>query len=441
MLLLVLAILLVVLLLIAFFFFKSHYVVVDPNKAHVVVSRGGGRKIYHPSQAGSPSAYFYIPLIMRRIIVSLENVKQEIQGIELRDMNFAPFKCDIVCWFKISNPELAAEKLSVSADGDIVDAIQQTLSAQVQGVTRAAAMKQEILDLMKDRTKFGISIFGEVNGDLDEWGVQLVKLEIIDFSDIGESHVIADYEKRREAEIESTTRQAVAQQTQLAEVKEAEATNIANQAKIKADEEVKMRGIDRDQAVGTRQQLARVTVAEQAQKANAQEVEAEKAKVLGEAQYNADATVITAEGEAKARVKQSEGEKNSQIMTATGNASAIKLKAEADSEAINKTGTAEALVVEKKADAQKKYTDASKDIEMAKIAADIQKTMYISFSQALEKANLQIISPDMKFLGFGAEEGAGLGVMIENLQKKSGIDIQKVVEASLDQAKKQIAKK
>lgn len=406
---------------------KTCYVVVEPNKAHVVVVRGKGRKIYHPSQDGSPSSYFYFPLFMRRIIVSLENVKQEINDIELRDTNFAPFTCDIVCWFKISNPELAAEKLAVSADGDIMNSIQETLSAQVQGVTRAAAMKQEILDLMRDRTTFGVSIFKEVNGDLDEWGVQLVKLEIIDFADLKDSHVIKDYEARREAEISSTTRQTVANQTQLAEVKEAEATNTANQARITADQEIKMRGIERDQTVSTREQLARLTIAKQTETANVQEVSAEKAKVLGEAQYNADATVITADGQAKAKVKLSEGEKNAEIMTATGNAQAIKLNADAQSEQINKTGTAEALVIEKKAEAQKKFQDASKEIEMAKIAADLQKTMYIEFSKALAAANLQIISPDMKFMGFGAEEGAGLGAMIKNLQKTSGVDLRALV--------------
>jgi len=418
----------IVLLIIIVSYFLHSYVVVEPNKAHVVVSMSGGRKIYHPSEAGSKSAYFFFPFLMRRIIVSLENVKHEVPKIELRDENLAPFTCDITCWFKIVNAQLAAEKLAVGADGDIMDSIRETLNAQIQGVARAAAMKQEIIELMKDRTTFGGSVFKEVNGDLDEWGVELVKLEIIDFEDVGQSHVIKDYEERREAEISSVTRQSVAKQTQEAEIAEANANNAANQAQIAADEEIKMRGIQRDQTVQTREQLARLTIAKQAEAANVQEVQAEKAKVLGEAGYTAEAAVISADGQAKSRVKIAEGEKNSQVMTATGNAEAVKLNADASAEAINKTGTAEADIIQKKADAQKNFQDASKDIELAKIAAEIQKTLYTSMAAALQSANIQIISPDMKFMGFGAEEGAGLGALIKNLQKSSGVDLQALAE-------------
>lgn len=425
---LIAVIIIVFLLLFVIIYLSKHYVVVSPNQAHVVVSRGGGRKIYHPSMKGTSSAYLYIPLLMRRIIVSLENVKYELTQIELRDQNLAPFTCDITCWFKISDPELAAEKLNVDSDGSITDSIRQTLNAQIQGITRAAAMKQEILDLMRDRTTFGDSVFKETNGDLIEWGTQLVKLEIIQFSDIQGAHVIHDYEARREAEISSTTRQTVAKQTQLAEIAEAVATNASNQARISADEEIKMRGIQRDQEVGTREQLSRQNIAKQAETANTQEVQAEKAKILGETSYNAEAAVVAADGQARARIKLASGEQQAKINTATGDAQAIKLNADAQSELINKTGTAEAAVIQKKADAQKNFQDASKDIELTKIAADVQKTMYVSMAEALTKANVQIISPDMKFMGFGAEAGAGLGVILENLQKTSGIDLKGIVE-------------
>lgn len=214
----------------------NFYTVVEPNKAHVIVAFSSGRKIYHPSMDKKKSAYFYIPMFMRRIIVSLENVKHEINNIELRDNKFAPFKCDITCWFKIANPDFAAEKLDVDKEGNIMDSIRETLNAQVQGVVRAAAMKQEIMELMQDRTTFGKSVFEEVNGDLDEWGVQLVKLEIIDFSDLDQTHVIKDYEARREAEISSVTRQTVAKNDQEAQVKEAEAKKISETAKIDANQ-------------------------------------------------------------------------------------------------------------------------------------------------------------------------------------------------------------
>lgn len=429
-----------------FMFFKLFYVVVEPNKAHVVVSMGGGRKIYHPAQESSSSAYFYIPFLMRRIIVSLENVKHEIKreddrpGVELRDKNLAPFVVKITCWFKIEKPELAAEKLDVDSDGNIMDSIRSTLDAQVQGVVRAVAMKQEIIELMRDRKTFGENVYNEVNGDLDDWGIKLVKLEIIDFSDTENSHVIQDYEARRESEISSETRKIVAVKEKDAKVTEAEAKKIAEKARLDSEQEIEMREIEKEEKVGIRNESARLQVAKQQEQANQQEVQAEKTKTVGKAQYEAEATEIKADGIARAEVK-----------TANGKAQGVKLEAEAAAEARIKTGKAEADVIqakgaaeatalEKKADAQKKFTDVSKDIEMAKIAADIQKTMYNAMAQALAKANLNIVSPDMKFMGFGAEEGAGLGALAKALETTSGTNLTQLVQAVADrvQSKKPI---
>lgn len=423
------------------------YVVVEPNKAHVVVSMGKGRKVYHPSRQGSKSSYWFIPLIMRRIIVSLENVKHEINEIVLHDMHVAPFKCDITCWFKIEDPEKAAEKLDVDENGNIMASIRETLNAQVQGVARNAAMQQEILDLMRDRLKFGESVFTTVNGDLDDWGVKLVKLEIIDFADADGGHVIEDYEKRREAQINSTTRQVVADQQQAALVKEAEANKTAEQARIESEQIIELRDVEKLQIVETRRQEARVKVAEQAEKANKIEVLANKTKVIGEAQYTAEAKVIVAGADADAQARIAEGQKKAKVTLAEAEAEAVRVAAVADSEATTVNGTAQANVVrlkgeaeavalEKKADAQKKFTDASKEIELTKIAADVQKVQYQSTAEALRSANIQIVSPDMNFMGFGAKEGMGLGVMANALKKVSGIDLAKVLPSKSVQEKK-----
>lgn len=415
----------VVLTLLAIFISLSFYTVVEPNKAHVVVAFSGGRKIYHPSLNNQKSAYFYIPMFMRRIIVSLENVKHEINNIELRDSKFAPFRCDITCWFKIANPDLAAEKLDVNEDGGIMDSIRETLNAQVQGVVRAAAMKQEIVELMQDRTTFGKSVFMEVNGDLDEWGVQLVKLEIIDFSDSENSNVIQDYESRREAEISSLTRQSVAKNDQEAKVKEAEALKTSETARIEAEQLIQMRDLERKENIGVRDQAARLKVATQTDLANERQVLADKTKVVGEAKYQAEASVILADGKKNSAIKESEGLKEAKINTAKGEA-----------ESIDMTGTAQANVIEKQAEAQKKFQDASKEIELAKISADIQKTKYTSVAEALKQANIQIISRDMSFMGFGAEQGAGIGKFLDNIESSSGVDVKSIIKNFLPKKEK-----
>jgi flotillin len=422
-----------------FLFLIAHfYVVVKPNQAHVIVS-GRGRKVYSPSTVDGvayPTSYIYIPILMQRIIVSLENVKHEINDIELRDLEVAPFKCDITCWFKITDPDLAAEKLDVDEDGNIMESIRHTLNAQVNGVARAVAMKQEVIDLMRNRKGFRDDVFEEVNGDLDDWGVQLVKLEIIDFKDGDNSHVLRDYELRREAFVEAETRKTVAQQNKEAEVEEADSKKLAETAKLESSEAIALREIDKEQQVGIRNEQARLEVAKAQDEANAQEVAAEKTKAVGKATYEAEAKEIVAAGEAKAEVKKSAGKADGRKLEAAADAEAVLVKGTAEADVAQKKGIAEATALEKKADAQKKFTDVSKDIEMAQIAADIEKTKYGAMAQALEKANIQIVSKDMSFMGFGANEGAGLGAMAKALEATSGISIPQLVNAVADQVTK-----
>lgn len=76
------------------------YMVVPAHQAHVVVTRGSGRKVYC-SRPGYKSSYWSIRLFQRRSIIPLEIVKLTIGNIPLRDKNIAKFKCDVVAWLII----------------------------------------------------------------------------------------------------------------------------------------------------------------------------------------------------------------------------------------------------------------------------------------------------------------------------------------------------
>ena len=212
------------------------YTVVEPNKAHIVVIGKSGRKVYtphiDPDEAPHPTAYFFIPFLMKRIILPLNNVKMEIPQFELKDAKVAPFVCEAVCWFRIEKPEVAVEKIDVEEAGGFEAAVESTLEEQVKGITRAAAMKQEILEIMRDRISFGDYVVEEVNGALEEWGLEIVKLEIVDFSDVEGSKVITDYENMRKAQISSASRKEQAQQNRDAEIVEAASEKEAGIAKF-----------------------------------------------------------------------------------------------------------------------------------------------------------------------------------------------------------------
>lgn len=402
------------------------YTVVEPNKSHVLVVMGGGRKVFHPAKTGSASSYFYIPFIMKRIMVSLENVKHEINNIILHDSEMAPFECDITCWFKITDPNLAAEKLDVDDDGSVMESIRDTLNAQVQGIARAAAMEQEVIKLMKDRQTFATDVFNTVNGDLDEWGVQLVKLEIIDFRDADGSRVISDYQDRRKAQVNSMTRQEVAKQNRDAQVAEAEASREAGIATAESNREVEKADIERKRQVALASQEAEQKITEKVELVNAQKVKAKRTLDVGSAEVVKEATVQQAEGEAQAIFKR--GKAEADVVQAKGEAEAniIQKTGLAKAAIIKETGLAEATAKDKMAEALKKFNEAGITLEQLKAYVEIQKSKFENLGKALAGASVNVVSggDGGNIMGFdlNAETGAGIAQMLNAFTKVTGKD-------------------
>ncbi len=97
-------------------FLMSTYKVIGSNEAHVVVIMGSGRKIYSPVAGDgvkAKTAYVFIPGLMKRYIMPLTNVKDDIQNIQLNDLEMAPFVCDVVAWLHIEDPVILCGSLSI----------------------------------------------------------------------------------------------------------------------------------------------------------------------------------------------------------------------------------------------------------------------------------------------------------------------------------------
>jgi hypothetical protein len=104
----------VILVIFAVLFVWWSYTVVPPHEAHVVVSRGKGKKVYCSRVLEGQklqSAYWHIPILQQRLILPLENIRIEIDNISLRDELMAKFSGDVICFLSVVDPLLAAEKL------------------------------------------------------------------------------------------------------------------------------------------------------------------------------------------------------------------------------------------------------------------------------------------------------------------------------------------
>lgn len=387
------------------------YTVVDPNKAHVVIFMGHGRKVYTPhigDEGKKPTSYFFIPIIMKRTILPLTNVKMEIEGFELTDANVAPFSCEVTCWFRIEKPEVAVEKLDI--DEKFEDSVRGTLEELIRGVARASAMKQEILDIMRDRKTFGHTVETEVNGALEEWGLELVKLEVIDFSDPEGSTVIEDYENMRKAEIRASSRKIVAEQDKDATIVEAQSAKLSGIARAEADREVEKANVEKDKQILIAQEEANATVAKQREIANTKKVEAEKALTVGQATVQKQAAIEIAEGEAQSVFK--------------------KGKAQAD--VVAEVGLAEAKSTDAKAEALKKYNEAGITLEQIKAFVEVQKSMYDNLGKALSSADINLVggADGGSLFGFdlGSKGGASLGQFIKSLENTTGKSTEEIVD-------------
>lgn len=412
-------------------FFIATYKVVDPNVAHVVVFMSRGRKVYAPRLIGeekSKTAYFFIPLLMKRFIMPLTNVKIDINDIHLNDIQVAPFVCDVITWIHIDDPIKAAERLELN-DKDTFSSLRSDLLNIVQAVARAVAMKQEVLDIMRDRKTFAQSVSTEVDGVLSSWGIELINLEVNDIRDDGskESQVIYDYESIRKAQISSKARQEVATRDREAIEVEQDNRQKSEVAKAVAEEEFTKRQIEKDKNIGIMDRNKEKEIAQKEEEANKQKVEALRSKEVGEAGVFKQATIERATGEAEAiRVT---GEKEANV---------IKLKGEAEGSAIQAKGQAEAVAKEKMAQAMQKFNDAATGIEKIRAWIEVQKAMWEAYGQVAQNAEIKIVNsgPGANLFGMplNAETGADFSQMLESMGDLNQI------EKALDSIKKKFKK-
>lgn len=394
---------------VAFVLFLMTYKVVGTNEAHVIVFMGRGRTVKSPvmNEDGTrgKTSYFFVPFLMKRYILPLINVKLDINDIKLNDMEFAPFGCDVNTWLYIQDPIKASERMNFE-DEEPFNYLHRDLAALVQAIARAAAMKQEIKDIMRDRQTFANGVLKEVDVVMKEWGIKLVNLEVNDIRDQDGANVISNYESMRKAQVESTARIEVANRNREAIEKEQENRQKAEIATAAAEQAFKTRQMERDKAVGIAEQQKNQDIATAEQKANETKVESIRTLEVGKAKVQKEATIEEATGLGEAiRI---EGEKKADV---------VKLTGTADASAIEAKGLAEAKAKDAMAEALKKYNDAATTIEKIKAAVEVQKAMAEAVSKISSNAEIKIVTSgeggNIFGLPLNAKTGADLGQLIE----------------------------
>lgn len=409
-----------IIILIAVFFvvviLSPRYTVVSTYQAHVVVRRKG-RTVYC-SKMNYPSSYWFMPILQRRSILPLENIKLEIADISLRDKDMAKFLGDVRVWLSIEDPDLAAEKLGkVESEQEArgFPAIEADVKDLIEAVTRNSSMTMDVFDIMKNREKFSANVEAQVAPILkDEWGIKIADLEVIHFVDTEGYTVIKDLERRQAKVIEAETRKQVAGQEKDATMSEAIATQEKETKKAETEEKYRQRQIEKDQAIGEAEQAKNTKISEAQIKANEKAIEAKRTLDVGTAEVEKEAAVVKAQGEAGAMMEKAKGDSEYTKLTGFAEADVSKMKLFAEAE-----GT------EKKAVALKNYTDAGLSLEVIKANIEIEKAKFSALGEGLKVAKINLVtSGESNILGIpiSAGTGADFGAMLIALQNQ-GVDI------------------
>lgn len=284
------------------------------------------------------------------------------------------------------------------------DTIGQKVRDLLEGNIREIVGQMNLTDMVSDRKAFSEKVQENAVPDLARFGLELISFNVQNFSD--ENGVINDLGIDNIEQIRKAA--AIAKSDAQREIAIAEAENAkqANDAKVKAAEEIAAR--NNDLAI-KQAQLQKEADTQKAIAAAAMEIEAEnQRKARGVAATNADIAKAEREAELKkqqielkereldalvrkqadadkyaaekkaeadlvARQKKAEADRYEQEQkaeaekfaalqraeAAKAEADAIKYKAMAEAEGIAAVGTAEAEAIDKKAEAQKKMGEAS----------------------------------------------------------------------------------
>lgn len=414
--------------------------VVEPNEVHIVQSRKRTTP-YGRGQAGG-NAYFdwpsWIPLIGRQTIkLPLSNFAIHLEGYAAYDVGRLPFELDVIAFFRIEDPAQAAARISS------IDELKQQLTSVVQGAVRSILAKEDIEQIMGERSIFGDRFTEEVKPHLPEWGVATVKsIELMDIRDADEEETISNIMAKKASQIEMESRTTVARNIQAAQEAEIGAKQAVDLKQQEAIEAVGKRTALQTQNVGTQTEQAKQAVAEQAAITATKDMAVVQVKQVRAQEIARETAVIQADQERQRVTIEAEGVKASTITKADGDMQAQKLQAEG----IRAEGEA-------KADAQSKMQIANEVAAQAKLAevigtqpeyqnylvqirtVEANQAVGIEQAKALQDARVNVVVQ-------GGTPAAGLNSVMELFSGKGAQTISMMVETFVNTpAGKEIAKR
>ena len=333
--------------------------IVPPDKIDIVVRSGRSNiycsnKEYMLDEGDIKSVYYKFPswlpgigLYVRRMLLQMLEIK--VPDFVAFDKNRARFSCDIVAFVAIKDGKKAAMRMPPTAD-----AMSRQLQQVLWATMRDSTTKMTVRTIINNRSEVIDMIKAPLTEALDEWGLGLKDIEIVEFKDGPDSKVVSDISSIREQEIDTEARQKNADQVKKAKIVEAETMEEYRKREIQKDEEIAMREqkklqeVAKEEKIATEQSLE-VTKVEQVKQ---EKIDKEQAEVKAEREKEVARINAEQQKEVETIIKEQkhlegQGDRLRQEEQAKGDAAPIREKGSAEADVIQVKGTAQADITRK----------------------------------------------------------------------------------------------
>ena len=357
--------------------------IVPTNVVHIVqrtkktVSYGAGQK------AGN--VYYHFPKWMPFWgidvrILPVSNFDLDLVNYSAYDKNRVPFLVDVKAFFRISDTNVAAQKVESFKE------LRDQLLGIVQGSVRSILAKSELELIMQERSIYGAQFTQDVQDDLANWGVRAVKpIELMDIHDTTDSNVIANIMAKKKSNIEMESRVEVAKNMKLAQeaeieakkevsVKQAIADKETGEAQAQSDQKIGVAQAEADKEIGIAQQISEQKIQEQMRETEAKKMEVARVNQVRKAEIEKEALIVDAE--TKQRNIQIDADARKYALIVDAEAKQKNIQIDADAKKYEKQQLAEAVLIEKEKESEgikllgKGNAEAIKNVGMAEAEAE-----------------------------------------------------------------------
>lgn len=299
--------------------------VVPTNEVHIVQT---GKLTTSYGKDESANSYYawpaWVPVIGLRVIVLPQSVFEvNLANYDAYDTGRVPFKVDVFSFFRISDANTAAQRISTFEE------LREQLEIIVQGVVRTVLAKDDINVIMVERSRLGLAFSEELGDQLKNWGVELMRsVELTDIRDADGSVVIHNIMAKRTSEIDRESRLVVASNRRDAEMAEIEAGREIEMSRQQAQEQIGKRSAEKDKAVGMAQEQSEQEIKVEKAKTAERDAEVRRVNDVKSAEIARDVEIVRAEQDQRTTIINAQARKEATVIEAEADKRQVELKAE-----------------------------------------------------------------------------------------------------------------